>query len=124
MTEEIRDKITRFVVHADVWELQEGQVKSLRFNENIYTMATEQKSKPKIKKKAYRKKPRAIEKWIIDNNIWEFKPDDFLKTQLHYPICKLDKTLSKMIEEEKLIQMSNNTFRITKKFNDLVKELK
>jgi hypothetical protein len=85
----------------------------------------EPKKKPKeIKtsgKSSYRKEPRAIETWILENDIVTFTPEQFLETRKQYPRCKLDLTLSALIDENKIIQWHDGSFKVSNKFKEMMR---
>lgn len=71
-------------------------------------------------KNSYRKEPRAIETWILENDIVTFTPEQFLETRKQYPRCKLDLTLSALINEDKIIQWHDGSFKVSNKFKELM----
>ena len=114
---------TRFEVLAVVKDMEDQLVTSLIYHDNIYYLQEPKKEK-KPKVESYKDKPRKIEEWIKKNNINQFCISDFLKTVGKFPRCKIDATLSKMVQEEKLIQLGNEKFKVTNNFYEYMEKFK
>jgi len=112
----------QFVIRANVWEMYEGDVKALELDGVVFK-STEQKTKPN---RARGVKESYLSKWIRQNNkkifnIIEFKEacPKFKRSDYQR---RLDKTISKLISENKILQLGNNAFKVIDKEKEIDEE--
>ena len=108
-------------ITGHIWDMKDGKTTAINVDGEIFRLEGTDKvggnkpenPSPKGKKETY------LHKWIRKNNIESFTLDDFYKA---YPKQKerrkqrklIEKYISEMIANNELLQMGNDTFKVTK----------
>jgi len=97
-------------ISAHVWEVKEGKVIAIKYNDLIYQIRIQQNRKKGKEKEAY------LKKWIRENNVTRFNLKQFYND---YPKFirkdyqkRLQQTISRMIGKKEIIQMGNDEFQV------------
>ena len=97
-------------INAHVWEVKQGKVIAIKYNDLVYQLRIQQNRKKGKVKEAY------LKKWIRENDIQRFKLKHFYNA---YPKFerrdyqkRLEQTISRMIMKNELIQLGNDEFQV------------
>jgi len=97
-------------ISAILWEVKEGKIIAIKYNDEIYKIHKEKTKKQPQPKEEY------LKKWIRQNDIKRFNLKQFFKDYPNFARNdykrRLHKTISNMIERNELIQLGNDEFQV------------
>ena len=104
-------------IEGQIWEMKEGKTTAIKVGEEIFRSVT---SDTRYPQSSFNAKETYLSKWIRKNNITIFTIDDFYKA---YPKQKdrkkqVDRYISEMIADDKLLQTGKDKFKVTKHMED------
>lgn len=109
--------MTDLKLSAEIWEMREGKTTAVNIDDKIFRLDTSDVKSPKsfsYLKETY------LSKWIKENSIQVFTLEDFYKA---YPRQRdrkrhVDKYISEMIADNKLLQIGKDKFKVTENMQD------
>ena len=103
-------------IETTIWKITDGEITELKHGDNIFVIKKEPDQTTNITiKRGHGIKKCYLEKWIKQIDYEVFTLEQFYK---EYPLQRsnknLDRNISRLIADNKLIQLGKNKFKVVK----------